>query len=219
MQVKVLQSAALYALMNDQDIILVDIRPKDDFSNGFIAGSCYLPDISLLPFILPMDDVGKTAGVVLIGTGQENDEVAEQLAQALGSRLYGIYYYGTEDKGPIEEGSDLIIAIEPDELAMDIQFDESLVLLDLSTANEFAEGHIVGAMHFPLENLGDPANIALLPENGNIYLYSRDVKRSMVAASVYKKHGLHNLRVINASWEDIVNTPGLKLEKDTKQLN
>jgi rhodanese-related sulfurtransferase len=67
--------------------------------------------------------------------------------------------------------------------------------------------------------MGDPANIALIPEEANLYLYCNNGNRSMTAASLLKIQGIHNLRVVMADWEVINSTPGLKLEKVPEKLN
>ncbi len=45
----------------------------------------------------------------------------------------------------------MIIDIEPAELAMDIPYDENIVLLDVRKPVEFAEGHIRDAVNLPLK--------------------------------------------------------------------
>jgi hypothetical protein len=65
----------------------------------------------------------------------------------------------------------------------------------------------------------DPAGIAMLPESANLYLYGADETRGIIAASVLKSHGIHELRVVSGTWETIRNTQGIDIEKDATTLN
>jgi rhodanese-related sulfurtransferase len=56
----------------------------------------------------------------------------------------------------LEKKQDIIVEVEADELLMDQQFDENLIVLDVRKENEFAEGHLPGAMNLPLSEMIDP---------------------------------------------------------------
>jgi rhodanese-related sulfurtransferase len=49
------------------------------------------------------------------------------------------------------EAVDMIIDIEADELAMDIPFDQNLVVVDVRKPAEFADGHVKNALNLPLD--------------------------------------------------------------------
>jgi hydroxyacylglutathione hydrolase len=51
----------------------------------------------------------------------------------------------------------MIIDIEADELAMDIPFDENLVVIDVRRETEFADGHVKDAVNSPCRNWWTPA--------------------------------------------------------------
>jgi rhodanese-related sulfurtransferase len=184
-----------------------------------MTGSYFLPDASLLKDLLDVHDFIDFESLIVIAEDQGSETLINAINAALNGKITGVFYTHNDPSWPGSALRDLIITIDPDELAMDLPFDEKLTLIDVRSAIEYAGGHINEAKHFPLEDLNDPANIALIPEDGNLYLYCSDGMRSMLAASVFKKHGLHNLRVIYATWNDIKTTPGLSFEKDAKQLN
>jgi rhodanese-related sulfurtransferase len=55
-----------------------------------------------------------------------------------------------------------------------------------------------------LNTLIDPASMANLEDNQNIYVHCAGGYRSVIAASIIKKEGIHNLRNIVGGWGKIV---------------
>src|SRR5690606_5086273 len=104
-----------------------------------------------------------------------------------------------------EDGNevDMIIDIEADELMMDIPFDQHLVVLDVRKPTEFAEGHLQDAVNLPLSIMNDPLNLATIEENDNLYIHCAGGYRSVIAASLLKCQGIHNLRNILGGWGKI----------------
>lgn len=71
--------------------------------------------------------------------------------------------------------------------------DENFILLDVRRADEFAAGHIPGAVNLPNEEIGK-AEIPSLPDkNQTIYIYCRSGNRSKLAADKLLALGYTNL--------------------------
>ena len=92
------------------------------------------------------------------------------------------------------EEIDMIIDIEPDELAMDIPHDNLLEIIDVRKPAEFETAHVKGAVNMPLDTLADPLNVAMIDDDNNLYVHCAGGYRSVIAASLLKRHGYHNLR-------------------------
>jgi hydroxyacylglutathione hydrolase len=112
-----------------------------------------------------------------------------------------------------------VISIEPDELAMDIPHDPNLVLIDVRRETEYGDGHIDKALNIPLDELTDPATLADFEENYNIYLYCGSGYRSMIAASLFKRQGFHNLRNVEGGFEKIREQKTIPIVKENSVLN
>ena len=113
----------------------------------------------------------------------------------------------------------MIINVEADELAMDIPHDERLVVVDVRREAEFAEGHVKDAVHIALDTLVDPASMVNLEDNQNLYLHCGSGYRSVIAASMLKKQGIHNLYNVLGGWNKIKEEKRIKTEKETSVLN
>jgi len=117
------------------------------------------------------------------------------------------------------EPIDMIIDVEADELAMDIPFDENLLVLDVRRETEFADGHIRDAVNLPLQELVDPGSMAILEERHNLYVHCGGGYRSVIAASLLKQQGFHNLRNVTGGWARIKDQKGIEIVKEKSVLN
>ncbi len=113
----------------------------------------------------------------------------------------------------------MIIDVEADELAMDIPFDENLTVLDVRKPNEFAEGHVTDAVNINLADMTDVALIAQFEENQNLYVHCAGGYRSLIACSILKRQGYHNLRNVAGGWAKIKEQKSIKVEKEASVLN
>ncbi len=205
-------------LLSDDKVILLDTRKGSDFTEGFIPNSIFIGlegrfaewAGSLLPF-------DKT--LLLVCDEGKEKESAVRLAR-VGFNLFAGYLQGGfevwKDAG---EPIDMIINIEPDELAMDLPHDEKLLVVDVRRQTEFADGHVKDAINIPLTNFIDPASMADFDENQNIYVHCKSGYRSVIAASLIKKQGIHNLYNVLGGWEKIREQKNIQQEKESSVLN
>jgi rhodanese-related sulfurtransferase len=200
-------------LLNKETQIL-DFRPHDLFDQGFIISSIFIGDqISRYHRLLNLN----TEQVIYV-VPHEDAEETKKILNKLGFENIIIIDQGFDIDMLSESGLlDLIIAIEPDELAMDLPFDEKARVIDLRTEVSFQASHIDEAVNITLEEFTDIGTIAEIEENENIYLFSNDNDTSF-AGSLIKKQGLHNFRKIKGSLQDIAETNKIKIikEKSTK---
>jgi hydroxyacylglutathione hydrolase len=213
-----LDLATFKDLIAKQETILLDTRRSDLFAAGFIPGSVSIGldgrfaewAGSLLPFDKPM--------VLVTAPGEERESVI-RLARVGFDKVKGYLEGGYPAWQRSGEPIDMIIDVEPDELAMDIPFDENLVVIDVRRDTEFAEGHIRSAINIPLQDLADPGSIANLEERHNIYVHCGGGYRSIIAASLFKRQGIHNLRNVSGGWNRIKDQQGIEVIKETSVLN
>lgn len=71
--------------------------------------------------------------------------------------------------------------------------DENFILLDVRRADEFATGHIPGAVNLPNEEIGKSEIPSLPDKNQTIYIYCRSGNRSKLAADKLLALGYTNL--------------------------
>jgi len=92
-------------------------------------------------------------------------------------------------------------------------------VVDVRRMNEFAEGHVTNAINLPLNEMTDVAQIAQLEEDQNLYIHCQSGYRSVIAASLLKQQGYHNLRNVSGGWSKIKEQKDIKTEKEGTILN
>jgi hydroxyacylglutathione hydrolase len=142
-----------------------------------------------------------------------------RLARVGFSKIDGYLKGGFDAWQKAGEKIDMIISVEADELAMDIPHDPNLQVVDVRKEIEFADGHVKNGINMPLADMTDVALIAGFEDNQNLYLHCAGGYRSLIACSLLKKQGLHNLRNITGGWAKIKKESRIKIEKDASVLN
>ncbi len=102
---------------------------------------------------------------------------------------------------------------------MDLPHDPHLNIIDVRRETEFANGHVKDATNLPLHEMTDPAQLANFEDHQNLYIHCAGGYRSVIAASLFKKQGLHNLRNVLGGWEKISKLQSIEIEKDKTVLN
>jgi hydroxyacylglutathione hydrolase len=211
-------SITLFKKAVEQEALIVDTREGNLFTHGYVPGSIFigLEDRfaewagSLLPF---------TENIVLVTEQGMERETIIRLARVGFNKVIGYLQGGFEAWKAAGEPIDMIIDIEADELAMDIPFDDKLVVVDVRRPTEFAEGHVKDAINMPLNEMNDLVNIANFEEEQNLYVHCGGGYRSVIAASLLKRQGIHNIRNVLGGWNKIKEESKIKTEKEKSVLN
>ncbi len=204
--------------MIQEDAIVLDTRQAEVFTLGFIPGSVSIGlegrfaewAGSLLPF---------DASILLVTEPGMEKETIVRLARVGFDKVIGYLDGGFESWKKANEEIDLVINVEPDEMLMDLPHDKNMVIIDVRRPTEFADGHIKNAMNLPLNDLVDPANMATFEEDQNLYIHCGGGYRSVIASSLFKRQGIHNLRNIVGGWTAIKEQEKVEIVKDTSVLN
>ncbi len=211
-------SVAAFKSKLKSDYTILDTRTADIFTQGFVPGSINIGlegrfaewAGSILSFSQPM---------LLITEPGKEEETVIRLARVGFSKMEGYLKGGFNAWKKAGEKIDLIIDVESDELAMDIPHDPNLQVIDVRKSAEFTEGHVKNAINLPLNEMTDLAQIANFEENQNLYIHCGGGYRSVIACSLLKSHGIHNIRNVIGGFEKIKQEATIKIVKDQSVLN
>lgn len=210
--------AAFKNKMNDEEVTVLDTRRATTFTKGFIPGSISIGLEGrfaewagvILSFEKP---------ILLVAEKGLEKETVIRLSRVGFERIEGYLEGGFDAWQTAGEKIDMVIDIEPDELAMDIPFDDNIVIIDVRRETEFGNAHISNAINIPLDELTDPANLASFEDNQNIYLHCATGYRSVIASSLFKRQGIHNIRNVTGGFEKIKELEKIKISKENSVLN
>ncbi len=205
------------ALITD-DTIILDTRKATVFTQGFVPGSISIGlegrfaewAGSVLSFDVP---------VLLVTDPGKEKETIIRLARVGFDKVNGYLDGGYEAWVKAGEEIDMIIDVEADELMMDLPHDPNLVVLDVRRTTEYGDGHLKDAVNLPLNNMTDPGALAHIEDEQNLYIHCEGGYRSVIAASLLKRQGLHNLRNVLGGWRKIKEQEKADIVKETSVLN
>ena len=202
----------------NEDVIIVDTRNAEVFTQGFVPGSVFIGHEgrfaewagSLLPF---------HQRILLVTEKGKEEETVIRLARVGFDKVEGYLKGGFDSWKKAGEHFDLIIDVEADEMALDLKHDPKVVVVDVRTETEFADGHVKNATNVPLAEMTDIAQIANFEDHQHLYVHCGSGYRSVIASSLLKRHGYHNLRNILGGWAKIKEEPLIKTAKEISVLN
>ena len=211
-------SVSEFKNMIDDETIILDTRHTDTFTEGFVPGAINIGlegrfaewAGSLLSFDAPI--------LLITEPGMEKESII-RLARVGFDKVIGHLAGGFEAWKNAGEEINIIINVEPDELMMDMPYDKNLVVMDVRRPAEFAEGHIKDAVNLPLNDLVDPAVMANIEEDQNVYVHCGSGYRSVIAASLMKRQGIHNIHNVAGGWNKIKELEKVEIVKERSVLN
>jgi hydroxyacylglutathione hydrolase len=185
--------------------VAVDSRTNEQFDEahipGAISASAYDTGFATkVAQVVPPD-----AELVIVAASDGNELEAAELLAAVGLRVRGFLGGGMSAWRAEERPVRRIEPIGTDELAERLrgEGEEPPLVLDVRGADEFAEGHISGAVHIPYGEL--PDRLDEVPHGRTVATICKGGKRSGLAASVLQREGfaqvVHVARGGMAAWK------------------
>ena len=185
---------------NETGAIVLDVRHQDVFVKGHIPQSVFIGiDGGFAPWVGAL--LGNVAQPILLVTpkGRE-EETVTRLARVGFDNTHG-YLEGGIDAWK-KEGKlvDTIEGIEPETLKKQME-DNELEIFDVRKPNEFLSEHVPMAQNTPLDFIND--HMSEFPQKNAFYLHCAGGYRSVIAASILKSRGIHNLIDIKGGFAKI----------------
>jgi rhodanese-related sulfurtransferase len=197
-----LSLAQFLELSKEDSVQIIDTRTDVEFLQGYIPGSIHI-GLDEIKTLNALKIIEQDCPIILVCT-QGTEAILIKRFELLGyTQVKGYLQGGFSTWSDADQKIDLIIEVEVDELAMDIPFDEYLMILDIRAEEVFDKGHIKDAVHLPLIEFGDPGSMSELDEHFNIYIIDDLGKQLLLAASVLKKQGIHNIRIVKDGWDAV----------------
>ncbi|MEC5147569.1 MBL fold metallo-hydrolase [Chitinophaga sp. 212800010-3] len=198
--------------------LILDARPAKEFGDGFVPGAISIGlegrfaewAGSLLPF---------DQDIILVTPVGKEEETIVRMARVGFDNVVGYLKGGYPAWEAAGEARDMIITVEADELAMDIPHDPNLVIVDVRKPIEYADGHIKNALNLPLGDLTDTTKLASIEDNYNLYVHCQGGYRSIIACSIMKREGIHNLRNVEGGFAKMKDQKGLEVVQEKTVLN
>ncbi|HLV15297.1 MAG TPA: MBL fold metallo-hydrolase [Xanthomarina sp.] len=178
------------AAANETEAIVLDVRHQNDFVKGHIPRSIFIGiDGGFAPWVGALI-VDVSQPILLVAPEGREEEVITRLSRVGFDNVIG-YLKGSFDawknKG-LEYDS--ITSISADEFKERYE-DVKEVIFDVRKEGEYTAEHVENVNFTPLDSLNE--HLADFPDDKTFYVHCAGGYRSVIAASILKSRGIHNL--------------------------
>jgi hydroxyacylglutathione hydrolase len=196
---------AFEAAANETGAVVLDVRSKDEFAQGHIPRSIFIGlDGSFAPWVGTLiADVKQP--LLLVTTPGREKETLTRLSRVGFDHSIGYLDGGFETWKKAAMEYDTVASITASQFKKE-EKEKHLPVFDVRKESEFLSEHVVDAKNTPLEFLND--HIASFPEQ-SFFVHCASGYRSMIAASILKSRGIHNLIDVKGGFKAIKET-GIK---------
>lgn len=188
---------------NNREALILDVRTPADFANGHIPRSIFVGlKGGFAPWVGAVIGDVETPILLVTNEGQE-EETVTRLARIGFDNVLGYLEGGFDAWKNSGKEIDTVESIDAETFAGIIKTKE-IPVIDVRNDGEYKSQHIVNSFHAPLGLINNYIND--LPKEETFYVHCQGGYRSMIAASILKNRGYHNLVDIKGGFNDIVKT-------------
>lgn len=191
------------AMANAQDALILDVRHQNDFVQGHIPQSIFIGiEGGFAPWVGTLIADVKQPLLLVTPEGRE-EETITRLSRVGFDQTLGYLDGGFAAWKAAGKEYDSISSVEAASLERAIAQKEATVF-DVRKEGEFLSEHIEGAQHTPLDFIND--HLGAFPEKETFYMHCAGGYRSVIAASMLKKRGIHNMIDVKGGFKAIKET-------------
>jgi len=190
---------------NNTDALVLDVRHQDDFAKGHIPKSIFIGiDGQFAPWVGALILDIKQPLLLVTPEGQE-EETITRLARVGYDHTLGYLKGGFQAWKNSGLEYDTVSSVTAEDLEEELV--EKVPVFDVRKPGEYAAEHIVDAVSTPLDFLNE--HLGEFPKEEEFYLHCAGGYRSMIATSILKARGYHNVVNVLGGFSKIKNT-GIK---------
>ncbi len=190
-------------LANEAGALILDVRHQDEFVKGHVPQSIFIGlDGGFAPWVGALiGDVNQPL-MIITPEGRE-EETITRLSRVGFDQTLGYLKGGIEAWKSSGKEYDMISGVNAKDLEKIVK-QEKVPVFDVRKENEYLSGHISFAQNTPLDYLND--YLDRFPKNNPFFIHCAGGYRSVIAASILKKRGIHNLIDVQGGFKKIKET-------------
>jgi glyoxylase-like metal-dependent hydrolase (beta-lactamase superfamily II)/rhodanese-related sulfurtransferase len=190
---------------NETDALLLDVRHQDDYVKGHIPKSIFIGiNGNFAPWVGALILDSKQPLLLITPIGKE-EETIMRLARVGYDNTIGYLKGGFEAWRNAGLEYDTVTSISAEELEEKIS--EKISVFDVRKPGEYEAEHIVDVPSAPLDFINE--HLAEFPKQSPFYVHCAGGYRSVIASSILKARGYHNVINVLGGFEAIKKT-GIK---------
>ena len=195
-------------LANRSKALILDVRTPQDFAQAHIPNSIFIGlDGNFAPWVGELIVDIQQAILLIVPEGRE-EEAVTRLARVGFDNTLGYLLGGIESWKKEGRKTDVVQSISASELEMAYKSDEENIdeenIFDVRKKSEYSLSHIERSKNTPLNELND--HLSKYSKKNMLYIHCAGGYRSMIASSILKSRGIHNISDIKGGFSTIKET-------------
>lgn len=193
---------AFEAAANETAALVLDVRHQDEFVKGHVPRSIFIGlNGDFAPWVGAL--IGDVAQpILLIAPKGKVKEAVTRLSRVGFDGTIGYLESGFESWKKAGKDYDTITSMSADKVKGRLHSEKNMVF-DVRKESEYQSEHVVDALNAPLGSLNE--HLAEFPIENTFYVHCAGGYRSVIAASILKSRGFHNLVDIAGGFEAMKN--------------
>ena len=174
---------------NETDAIVLDVRHQSEFIKGFVPQSIFIGlGGTFAPWVGALIK-DTTQPILLITPIGEEKTTITRLSRVGFDNVLGFLDGGFEAWEKANKEIDILESVSAD--VLEEKINENAIVFDVRKPGEHTSEHIEGVPNTPLDFLNN--HIAEFPKDKDFYVHCAGGYRSVIASSILKSRGYHNV--------------------------
>ena len=201
-------------IANETGAVVLDVRHQDQFVKGHIPQSIFIGiDGDFAPWVgVLLRNVSQP--ILLITPSRREKEAVTRLARVGFDNTLGYLKGGIESWVKAGKQIDIVHRVTANKLKKEIK-KENLAIFDVRKSSEFISEHIPYAENTPLDLIDK--HMCDFPSQNPFYIHCAGGYRSVIAASILKSKGFHNLIDVDGGFTKIKEN-GIEISKNISPI-
>ena len=195
---KLLNANKFEEIANENGALVLDVRSKEEYENSHIPRSIFIGlDGGFAPWVGELIIDVKTP-ILLVCNESQIEEAVTRLSRVGFDNTLG---YITIEKWK-ENGKEIdsINSISAVETVKRLE-NKSSILIDVRKDNEYKSQHVVDAHNYQLSSINN--YLPKFEEKHDYYIHCQSGYRSMIACSILKSRGIHNITNVIGGFKNL----------------
>ena len=195
---KLLNANKFEEIANENGALVLDVRSKEEYENSHVPRSIFIGlDGGFAPWVGELIIDIKTP-ILLVCNESQIEEAVTRLSRVGFDNTLG---YITIDKWK-ENGKEIdsINSISAVETVKRLE-NKSSILIDVRKENEYKSQHVVNARNYQLSSINN--YLPKFDEKNDYYIHCQSGYRSMIACSILKSRGIHNITNVIGGFKNL----------------
>ena len=185
-----LSPEAFEVAANETSAIVLDVRHQNDFVTGHIPRSIFIGlNGDFAPWVGALIADTEQPILLVCPVGKE-EEAITRLSRVGFDGTIGYLSGGFDSWKKAGKQIDSLSSHSAEQSVAEFSASDAAIF-DVRKDGEFTSEHLENAIHTPLSNLN--AHLSKFPKEGTFYVHCAGGYRSVIAASILKSRGIHNL--------------------------